>query len=334
MAARPRVAPAAGSPTTMATVSARPTPRRPGASGHCRAPGDGPTGTSRGRSRPPISASSRSSTTPAARERRSSAASLPARSCGPCSPRNPTRDTSVVAMNHPKFLCIGARKAGTTWLWFNLRSHPRVWLTPQKEIHYFDRRPPSLAERLFGRRYHLRAARVHLRQTLVAQWRCWSPDDLRWAARHCLSPRDDAWYRSLFPDDDGLTTGKIFRLRPAVARQDRPSRPSRPRPEGPLSGARPGRGRPGRARAPASRRSTRRLGQRRAGDGRALLRGGFHIHRRLRRPDRSGCRADAHLWPFSRGKGDGGGSQDLGPDRDSDRALRGSGRARAGAPAC
>jgi len=112
-------------------------------------------------------------------------------------------------MNHPKFLCIGARKAGTTWLWFNLRSHPRVWLTPQKEIHYFDRRPPSLAERLFGRRYHLRAARRHLRQTLVAQWRCWSPDDLRWAARHCLSPRDDAWYRSLFPDDDGLTTGEI-----------------------------------------------------------------------------------------------------------------------------
>ena len=57
------------------------------------------------------------------------------------------------------------------------------------------------------------------------------------------------------------------------------------------------------------------------------------FHRRLRRPDRSGCRADAHLWPFSRGKGDGGGSQDLGPDRDGDRALRGSGRARAGAPA-
>ena len=68
-------------------------------------------------------------------------------------------------MNHPKFLCIGARKAGTTWLWFNLRSHPRVWLTPQKEIHYFDRRPPSLAERLFGRRYQaFRALDAHGRE--------------------------------------------------------------------------------------------------------------------------------------------------------------------------
>src|SRR4051794_13234173 len=64
-----------------------------------------------------------------------------------------------------------------------------------------------------------------------------------------------------------------------------------------------------------------------------LLRGGFHIHRRLRRPDHSACRADAHLWPFSRGKGDGGGSQDLGPDRDGDRALRRAERARAGASA-
>src|SRR3954453_21912461 len=45
----------------------------------------------------------------------------------------------------------------------------------------------------------------------------------------------------------------------------------------------------------------------------AALRGGFHIHPRLRRPGRSGCRSDAHLRPFSHGKGDGGGSQDLGP---------------------
>lgn len=39
----------------------------------------------------------------------------------------------------PDFLCIGAAKAGTTWLWAQLRKHPSIWLPPAKEIHYFDR---------------------------------------------------------------------------------------------------------------------------------------------------------------------------------------------------
>jgi hypothetical protein len=39
----------------------------------------------------------------------------------------------------PHFLGIGAPKAGTTWLWSQLQRHPEVWLTPRKEIHFFDR---------------------------------------------------------------------------------------------------------------------------------------------------------------------------------------------------
>jgi hypothetical protein len=38
----------------------------------------------------------------------------------------------------PDFLCIGAQKAGTSWLYDNLRHHPDVWLPPVKEIHYFN----------------------------------------------------------------------------------------------------------------------------------------------------------------------------------------------------
>lgn len=38
------------------------------------------------------------------------------------------------------FLCIGAQKAGTTWLIENLKAHPSVWTPPFiKEIHYFDK---------------------------------------------------------------------------------------------------------------------------------------------------------------------------------------------------
>lgn len=38
----------------------------------------------------------------------------------------------------PGFLCIGAQKAGTTWLFEQLRRHPRLWSPPIKELHYFD----------------------------------------------------------------------------------------------------------------------------------------------------------------------------------------------------
>jgi len=38
----------------------------------------------------------------------------------------------------PDFLCIGAQKAGTTWLDTNLRDHPDIWMPPIKELHYFD----------------------------------------------------------------------------------------------------------------------------------------------------------------------------------------------------
>jgi hypothetical protein len=39
---------------------------------------------------------------------------------------------------YPDFLCIGAQKAGTTWLDKNLRRHPKLWLPPMKELQYFS----------------------------------------------------------------------------------------------------------------------------------------------------------------------------------------------------
>jgi hypothetical protein len=37
------------------------------------------------------------------------------------------------------FLGIGAQKSGTTWLYFNLKRHPGIFLTAEKELHYWDR---------------------------------------------------------------------------------------------------------------------------------------------------------------------------------------------------
>lgn len=40
----------------------------------------------------------------------------------------------------PDFLCIGSQKAGTTWLYENLRRHPELFLPDRKELNYFSSR--------------------------------------------------------------------------------------------------------------------------------------------------------------------------------------------------
>lgn len=41
--------------------------------------------------------------------------------------------------NLPNFLVIGAPRSGTTWLYQNLKTHPDVFLSETKELHFFDR---------------------------------------------------------------------------------------------------------------------------------------------------------------------------------------------------
>jgi len=50
----------------------------------------------------------------------------------------------------PDFLCVGAQKGGTSWLYHQLESHPDFWMPPLKELHYFDelsRIPPVASTR-------------------------------------------------------------------------------------------------------------------------------------------------------------------------------------------
>ena len=42
-------------------------------------------------------------------------------------------------MDLPDFLCIGAQKAGTSWLNNVLLEHPQVFMPPVNELHFFDR---------------------------------------------------------------------------------------------------------------------------------------------------------------------------------------------------
>jgi len=81
----------------------------------------------------------------------------------------------------PDFLIIGAQRAGTTWLHRVLSQHPALWLTPVKELHYFDK---LWRTRTWLDPYERRRLRL-------------IPRDL-WHLRYLLGRRSDEWYRSLF----------------------------------------------------------------------------------------------------------------------------------------
>jgi hypothetical protein len=127
----------------------------------------------------------------------------------------------------PDFLCIGAQKAGTTWLHRNLAYHPDVWMPPVKEIHYFNL-PSSLPliiqishpKRIRMRGFVLRGLSKRLRraqkQPTLNHKRAPRPSleskkvqNFRWYLRLLLLPRNDKWYASLFSPGAGKVTGDI-----------------------------------------------------------------------------------------------------------------------------
>lgn len=126
------------------------------------------------------------------------------------------------------FLGIGAQKAGTTWLWSMLRAHPRIWMPPEKELHYFDRSvrylsPSTLAadrllERLLSRAPQNRAFRRICRAQLARAIRMRDWPRLRWYARYYFGARDGQWYLSLFDKGGDRVRGEIT---PAYSMLDR-----------------------------------------------------------------------------------------------------------------
>lgn len=110
----------------------------------------------------------------------------------------------------PDFICIGAQKAGTTWLYFNLNLQPEFCMPPIKEFHYFDRSEhyPSmntLAETSAFRRmrsagYCGLAFKRISRALLRAKF-----NRALWWARYSFFDYSDSWYTSLFEMEHGIT---------------------------------------------------------------------------------------------------------------------------------
>jgi hypothetical protein len=109
-----------------------------------------------------------------------------------------------------EFLCIGAQKAATSWLYHNLKSHPRIWMPPFiKEVHYYDIRfldPPNRQRRT--KDFKKRARRFewdkekHNPAVSIADYVCQITDNDRMYT--------DAWYDDVFSvAPAGLLRGEV-----------------------------------------------------------------------------------------------------------------------------
>lgn len=109
----------------------------------------------------------------------------------------------------PDFICIGAPKAGTSWLYSNIKRHPQVKMPPYKELGYFDGLVPGLPliTSIFDPTTWI-ARKAVIRQ--LQRGRAKKNQELvRWCLRFLLFPRNDRWYLSLFSPDQGQITGDI-----------------------------------------------------------------------------------------------------------------------------
>ena len=126
---------------------------------------------------------------------------------------------------YPNFLIIGAQKAGTTWLDRNLREHPKIWLPPEKEIHFFDLpRPLPFAALLVA---PVRAARNWSKARLKRDYVKVKAGEqsISWYVRYYFLPRTNGWYRSLFQPVAGQICGEASPPLRGAGRIENPRNP-------------------------------------------------------------------------------------------------------------
>lgn len=104
----------------------------------------------------------------------------------------------------PDFLCIGAQKAGTTWLFANLRSHSGILMPPVKEVAYFSTLyiPGWAKADIEHRAFQVSQARAHWNTPECLDAKSTRPEVRArvLASLEALSrePMDDAAYATLF----------------------------------------------------------------------------------------------------------------------------------------
>ena len=108
---------------------------------------------------------------------------------------------------YPDFLGIGATRGGSSWLHHVLANHKDVWLTPEKELHFFDR--PMYGRRTIAVR--TRQSLKRFKPYLKGHWRYADglAASLAWDCRYLFLPRADDWYASLFAPAGDRLAGEV-----------------------------------------------------------------------------------------------------------------------------
>ncbi len=123
-------------------------------------------------------------------------------------------------MSKPLFLCIGAQKAGTSWLYSNLVQHPSIWMPPVKELHFFNH--VFVPEHRGWTRWH-----IHNGVNRAIKWHVENHDKVDLAFLKYLTDLGteelftEAWYRRAFerPGAHGKITGDITPEYSTIPRQ-------------------------------------------------------------------------------------------------------------------
>jgi hypothetical protein len=97
----------------------------------------------------------------------------------------------------PSFLCIGTQKAGTSWLYEQLRQHPEIWMPPIKELHYFDHL--YCQNNRSWTQWHIEQAVKQLIKYQLEQPKAVDFSYIRYLAALASKPLfTEAWYRRAF----------------------------------------------------------------------------------------------------------------------------------------
>lgn len=101
--------------------------------------------------------------------------------------------------NSPDFLGIGAQKSATRWLYNQLKRHDDIYLTPIKELHYFDKIRKA---EMYSDRYDLDVWKKNFYNLkLLAK--------VDWKVKYFFGKYSDEWYSSLFNGARGRKSGEI-----------------------------------------------------------------------------------------------------------------------------
>jgi hypothetical protein len=117
----------------------------------------------------------------------------------------------MATVEGPDFICIGMPKAGTAWLFDQLKFHPDFWLPPVKELGYLSRSKPRLKS---ARKIHERgkANPERYRERRRRNRKSWKDRDFQFldeVVELAEKDRDIARYATLFRHKGDQKSGDI-----------------------------------------------------------------------------------------------------------------------------